>query len=183
MKIKAFITGSLTFAITLSLLTLAGCSRPIQEEQDALSVEDKAPASSITELHNNCAEIDCGVSAASIFLKCYGIQIYPSALGSDRDIFDVLKDHVDYSFLWEWQDVEEKITSGAPVILKLYHEPQFTSEEKITEATYLNSHWVVAYDIREDTVYLSDPMFGYTTSTIDKIEDSWSKCGKFAITV
>lgn len=169
---------------SISILTMAGCSNNInQEEQEKLTVQDKKPVEYISETHYTCRETDCSVNAVAIFLKCYGIQIYPSAIAADRDIFDVLKDNVDYYFLWQWEDVEAKIAEGAPVLLKLYHEPQFMSEEKITEYVYLDSHWVVAYDIREDTVYMSDPMYGYTTSPVETLRQSWVNCGKFAIAV
>lgn len=177
------ITASLSL-VAISLALMTGCSSFInQEKQEKLTVQDKKPVEYISETHSICKETDCSVNAAAIFLKCYGIQIYPSGIAADRDIFDVLKDNVDYYYLWQWEDVEAKIAEGAPVLLKLYHEPQFMSEEKITEYVYLDSHWVVGYDIRENTVYLSDPMYGYTTSPVETLRQSWVNCGKFAIAV
>ena len=176
---KGIILASLMLALALS-----GCGSTINKPNSlnsiAFSDTTAPPAHHISDTNWDCDIYDCEITAACVLLNCYQYDLYPQYIDCDTAT-ELLSQYCDCAYPTSWEAIVSSLQEGVPVILKMFHEPMFTLGEEVSETDYLNSHWVVAYGLKDELILISDPMNGYVSAEIEQCREVWQKCGSCAI--
>lgn len=165
-------------------LVLSGCGSTINNSNSsnslAFSDPTAPPAHYITDTDWDCDVYNCEIAAACILLSCYQYDLYPQYIECNSAA-ELLNQYGNCAYPTSWEAVISSLQEGEPVMLKMFHEPMFTLGEEVDEVDYLNSHWVVAYGLKDESVLISDPMNGYVSAEIEQCREVWQKCGSCAI--